>query len=610
MTQTEPCPYCAFPNPSISSLCKSCGAKLEVVIAEDLPKNTRLSNGQFKILRLIGRGGFGITYLASEDNRKRKIAIKELFPSHLVSRASNNVVIAKVGSELEFRDTCERFEREATIASSLKHPSATRILKSWTENGTTYTAMEYIQGQTLEQRIQTGKLLSEIEVITCMKPILEVLEELHSKGLLHRDIKPANIIFGANRVELIDYGSATGFQKGERLKVTSRLLTPEYAPLEQFASETELSPATDLYALGATMYEAMTGRPPPSALERANGAKLEEIQGFPGSIGWLLLDLIEKMLEMKVANRPKNAREVLDLLETLERNVNKESDLVKTNPFPLVPQPTIPVAPQSTNLVTLWWGTLFTIATLWALISLSVPISPQSNTMPVPTKVADVRVYLIPTWLENQSEPIMTVLLNFVDTDGKATSKPNRTFKTTLVSGKRNKNNIEFNFSGITDANPWYFSTRKIQIKADQYVSVISMGNENSRGRLLVRKDFRIKSNFVKLEPSAIFRAYRPGSLAEPTMLKWFSAREAQAFIVTSPDKTFTPKLLTQSRFEVESSKLNRTFTITAMNVKDGFLEKTIDASRVAFSQVTICLPAWDEQNDFELITILTGACT
>ncbi len=282
---------------------------------DTLPSGTLLFADTLEVGQVLGRGGFGIVYEAFHFEHQKRLAIKELFPQGLASRGQNNQV--QVSSQTEMQAAIARTSREAAMLRLLKHPSATKLFAYWEENGTAYMALELLQGQTLESRIERGQLLNAEEAKQALLTILEVLEELHSHGFLHRDIKPANIMFTPTRVELIDFGSLTEFKKGERTKVTSRIATPEYAPLEQFGSEVTLSPATDLYALAATFCEAMTGSRVPSALERANGASIESNMVAVQRVSSDLADVLEKALEARIDLRYLTAAAMrLDLLIT------------------------------------------------------------------------------------------------------------------------------------------------------------------------------------------------------------------------------------------------------------------------------------------------------
>jgi serine/threonine protein kinase len=296
----NPCPHCQHLNLSSATRCPSCGSSLTTDV---LPVGKRLYGDKVEIKKLLGRGGFGIVYLAENLERNQTVALKEMFTDELVLRLPDGTVQVKKGFEADWERLLKRTEREVFLLKRLKHKSSTTLFAAWQENGTGYLAIELIAGETLEERIQSQRYLDSSQVNQVMMQVLSVLTELHSMGFLHRDIKPSNIMLTQNGVELIDYGSFTPFRTGKRIKVTSRMLTPEYAPLEQYGQEVMLSPSTDLYALAATICEAMTGLRIPSALQRANGASIEPVLQAVRQVSSPLANVLEKALETKVAAR-------------------------------------------------------------------------------------------------------------------------------------------------------------------------------------------------------------------------------------------------------------------------------------------------------------------
>ena len=314
------CPTCnASTNPS-DAHCRVCGTSLIVApipvrLNDDLAPGTEL-NSRYRILERLGRGGFGITYRAFDAQTKSYVAIKELFPDGTTTRHAGGWVVASDQAEMERQRMRMRLEAETLLL--LRHQSVTHVCELFDANGTSYLVMEFMGGQTLESRIESGQKLLNIEAREILFVILRVLEELHGLALLHRDIKPANIMLnlegqGGQRVELIDFGSLVKYRAGQRAKV-ERLLTPMYAPLEQYGELVELAPATDFYALGATLYHALTLRAPPSAVDRAKGAVLTPIRDLEPAISAGVAGFVMTSLEMRVADRPKNASSALRLL--------------------------------------------------------------------------------------------------------------------------------------------------------------------------------------------------------------------------------------------------------------------------------------------------------
>jgi serine/threonine protein kinase len=303
------CLSCQTPNPETASHCLRCGALLPVL--EHLPSGSRL--GTVTIERVLGRGGFGITYLGRLENGA-PTAVKEFFPEGVVQRLRGGMVLALPDQKPEFERLLVRAHFEAETLQLLKHPSATTFYGAWQQNGTMYMAMEFIKGQSLQKHLERGGKLREIEARAILMACLGVLSELHRLGLLHRDIKPANIMLSSTRVELIDYGSAIKFRIGERIK-RERLLTPMYAPLEQFGEEVQLTPATDFYALAATLYHALTQVAPPSALERAQGAVFKPVRELVPSLSPSLARVIDESLSLKLEQRSQSATQIINDLQ-------------------------------------------------------------------------------------------------------------------------------------------------------------------------------------------------------------------------------------------------------------------------------------------------------
>ena len=198
--------------------------------------------------------------------------------------------------------------------------------------------MEFVQGETSEARLQNGKRLGMKQARSLPKDVLGVLEEVHAADLLHCDIKPANIIMQPGGAELIDFGSGIYFEKNRTMKISQRLLTPAYAPLELYGSNVRLSPAADLHSLAATVYEAVSGLRPPSALERANGAKLESLSELRPDISRFFASAIDAALEVRVDVRSQSVAAFRALLELKAPKVQPVVSI------PKVPMSTRPLA--------------------------------------------------------------------------------------------------------------------------------------------------------------------------------------------------------------------------------------------------------------------------
>ncbi len=367
---SSPCPACLTPNAVGVSHCVACGQPLTLEATRaaqvpvqatlepaelGLPFGTQLSAGRYQILSVMGQGGFGITYKARGANGL--VAIKESFPHGLVARLPGGMVVAH--DRLEFERLLVRFQFEAETLKLLAHPSATQFLDFFVENNTAYLVMEFLHGETLEAHLERGEALRLMEARRILFASLEVLRELHSLGLLHRDLKPANIMFTRDRIELIDYGSVVKYRLHERIK-RERLLTPMYAPLEQFGQTVVLSPATDFYALGATLYHGLTLHAPPSSLERAQGIRFDPRAGLP--VGdHAVTEVIARCLEMRMTDRPQHASKLLEMLRRGER-----ADSSALTQRPLASSLFSPGDPQTRFFTLLVGGViLFIGACLW-----------------------------------------------------------------------------------------------------------------------------------------------------------------------------------------------------------------------------------------------------
>ena len=254
------CPFCGFDE-----------AQYEPS-PHHLPPRTILG-GKCLIGRVLGEGGFGITYMGWDLNLDLKLAIKEYYPTGYVTRAgtTSNTVTPFRGEKTEFFATGRsRFINEAkTLAKFYTLPGIVSVRDFFLENGTAYIVMEFVEGETLKQRLsRVGGKMAPGEVFELMRPLLRSLAEMHASGLIHRDISPDNImITPENNIKLIDFGAARDYlDSGNRS--LSVMLKPGYAPEEQYFARGQQGPWTDIYALCATIYRAITGITPPESVER------------------------------------------------------------------------------------------------------------------------------------------------------------------------------------------------------------------------------------------------------------------------------------------------------------------------------------------------------
>ncbi len=233
-----------------------------------LPAGTQLH--EYVIERVLGHGGFGITYLARDIHLDKKVAIKEYLPNDLAGRAPDQTVIVRSPETSEaFKWGLESFIKEARVLAKFAHPSLIQVHRYFEANATAYFVMEYAEGVTLASVMKSEGTLSEERLRKILFPVLNGLEEVHRLGVLHRDIKPDNIILrreGSLPV-LIDFGAARQNLSSMTRSVMS-VLTAGYAPIEQYATTGNQGPWTDLYAVGAVAYRALSGKKPIDAVNR------------------------------------------------------------------------------------------------------------------------------------------------------------------------------------------------------------------------------------------------------------------------------------------------------------------------------------------------------
>ena len=274
------CPGCMRERQSMEGPCPFCGydASAAQVEAHQLPPGTILS-GKYLVGKLLGEGGFGITYLGWDLNLDMKVAIKEYYPAGFVMRenTSSNTVLSFTGEKGEFYQAGkDKFLSEAkSLAKFFLLPGIVCVKDFFLENNTAYIVMEYIDGVTLKTKLaQSGGKMPVGPLLELMRPLMSSLSTVHKAGLIHRDISPDNImVSNAGQVKLLDFGAARDVtvNGGKSLAV---VLKPGYAPEEQYRTQGQQGPWTDVYALCATIYKCITGVTPPEPIERMANDKL------------------------------------------------------------------------------------------------------------------------------------------------------------------------------------------------------------------------------------------------------------------------------------------------------------------------------------------------
>ncbi|GAB3472199.1 protein kinase domain-containing protein [Polaromonas eurypsychrophila] len=228
---------------------------------------------EYRIEKTLGGGGFGITYLARDINLELPVAIKEYFPGDLTVRAADQTVRVRAPEgEQQFRWGLERFLDEARALASFRHPNIARVLRYFQENGTAYIVMEYESGDPLKRWLARQPALDLVTLLKVIYPLLDGLEAVHKLDFLHRDIKPDNIyIRGDGTPVLLDFGAARRTTSGRDL---TNIVSPGFAPFEQYHSKGKQGPWSDIYSLGAVMYWMTTGQKPLDSAARVKDDSL------------------------------------------------------------------------------------------------------------------------------------------------------------------------------------------------------------------------------------------------------------------------------------------------------------------------------------------------
>lgn len=295
---------------------------------------------QYRIVKVLGQGSFGITYLGeivpnggvNVSGLKLKVAIKEFFMKSVNGRESSVVTIG--GGQTFFSEYRIKFLREARNLAKMEHRNIVNVLETFEQNNTVYYSMEYIDGGSLDEYIQSQGHLTEQEAIWTTREIGAALSYMHSLRMLHLDLKPLNVMRKADgSIILIDFGLSKQYDVNGEPETSTKVEsgTPGYAPLEQanYQDGHEFPVTMDIYALGATLYKMLTGKRPPLASEILNeGFPYYEIEPLHISEG-LKQALTSAMAPMKKM-RPQSVSEFLRLLPTVKRPTYSYSSTQKT----------------------------------------------------------------------------------------------------------------------------------------------------------------------------------------------------------------------------------------------------------------------------------------
>ena len=284
---------------------------------QHLQPNTTLQGGKYRIERVLGQGGFGITYMAIQVALNRQVAIKEFFIDNLCDRnASESTIIRTIsnGSAPMVDRYKQKFLKEARIISELHHENIINVYDVFEENGTAYYVMEYIDGGSLGCLLQQKGNLSEDEAVDYIEKIANAVEYIHQHQINHFDIKPDNIMLRYDGTPvLIDFGISKRYGSGGAATTTTPVgISEGYAPLEQYSVDgvASFSPQTDIYSLGASLYKIITGQTPPSAPARSCGTDFI----IPATLRKSTHDAINGAMKLNKDERIETAMQFVDIL--------------------------------------------------------------------------------------------------------------------------------------------------------------------------------------------------------------------------------------------------------------------------------------------------------
>lgn len=303
-------------------VCPHCGFILGEVSDESyhLQPGTIINN-KYIAGKVLGFGGFGVTYIGWDAVLEKKIAIKEYFPNEFCTRVhgQEKVSIYSGDKQEQFLAGKEKFISESKCLSKLMDVDGiVKVLDCFEANNTAYIVMEYLEGQTLKSVIEAQGKLDVDTAIEMIKPILQALDKVHEAGIIHRDIAPDNIfITNDGRIKIIDFG-ASRFATTKHSKSLAVMLKPGYSPEEQYRSGGDQGPWTDVYAVAATFYKMITGVTPEDAMDRGLNDKLKEPSKLGVKLGKNTENSIMNALNVKIEGRTQNAKAFLKDLEAEE----------------------------------------------------------------------------------------------------------------------------------------------------------------------------------------------------------------------------------------------------------------------------------------------------
>ena len=283
-----------------------------------------LQGGKYRIRETLGRGGFGITYLAVQESLHRRVAIKEFFMTPYCERnaGTSEVSVSSTGIKTTVDTARRKFVKEAQTIAALDDERVIRIYDIFEENGTAYYVMEYIAGGSLADLVRSRGRLPQPEAVGYACQIAEALGYIHKQNILHLDIKPSNLMFRKGKIVLIDFGVSKHYdEEGVETTTSNVALSPGYASVEQYQAGgvSRFAPSSDTYSLGAVLYYMLTGERPPEATELPSTPL-----SFPDYVGQEMRRIILKAMAADKNSRYQSAEEFMKALKPFQPQPSDE----------------------------------------------------------------------------------------------------------------------------------------------------------------------------------------------------------------------------------------------------------------------------------------------
>lgn len=326
------CPACLQPQ-SLHPVCPNCGWCCDTSRVDPLYLSPgTIIKPPYHVARVLGHGGFGITYLGWDANLEIKVAIKEYLPRAFAIRDISSLSVLPKGEENQawFQIGLKQFLDEArTLAKFQQHPGIVSVLAFFPAMGTGYMVMEYIDGETLKSYLQRVGRLSWAKTLEIFMHVMDALRAVHKAGLLHKDIAPDNIYLCRDgRVKLLDFGAAqTSRVETAANGQATLMIKPGFAPEEQYREDGQIGPWSDIYSVAASMYFCLTGQPPPDAQDRVRRDALR----MPSAIPQVTLPAgAEHIIVQALAVNPRQRPQSMQILQQQFLNLSATPERIKT----------------------------------------------------------------------------------------------------------------------------------------------------------------------------------------------------------------------------------------------------------------------------------------